>query len=289
MKFCLKCETSFVATTWSCPKCGAQPQEIGGWLSFAPDLASDAGYKDSFFDELVDLEANNFWFRARNKLIVWALKRYFAGANQFLEIGCGTGFVLSGVGASLPELVLSGSEISTEGLAHAAHRVPGVNLFQMDARAIPFNNEFDVIGAFDVIEHIEEDDVVLSQMHQAVRPGGGILLTVPQHEFLWSAVDEHACHVRRYAAKDLVSKVRAADFKVVRMTSFVSLLLPLMFASRAMQSSRKEEYDPLGELRMNRFANAVLEKVAQVESMGIRAGLNFPAGGSLLLIARKIS
>ena len=65
----------------------------------------------------------------------------------------------------------------------------------MDARRIPFEDEFDVIGAFDVLEHIKEDEQVLVQMHRAVKSGGGIMLTVPQHMFLWSEQDVQAHHV----------------------------------------------------------------------------------------------
>src|SRR6266545_4042215 len=91
--------------------------------------------------------------------------------ENFLEIGCGTGFVLSGIRKAFPELILSGSEIFSEGLNLAAERLPGVELFQMDARRIPFQEEFDVIGAFDVLEHVKEDEEVLSQMYQATRKG----------------------------------------------------------------------------------------------------------------------
>jgi SAM-dependent methyltransferase len=289
VKRCLLCDNTFVTSAWHCPHCGGYPEESGGFLSFAPELSSDTGFKDDYFRELVELEARNFWFRARNRLVLWALERYFPGAENFLEIGCGTGFILSGVAAARSELKLSGSEISSVGLAHAASRVPSADLFQMDARAIPFADEFDVIGAFDVLEHIEDDKVVLVQMHRAVRPGGGILLTVPQHDFLWSRMDEHACHVRRYTARDLVAKVRAAGFRVERMTSFVSLLLPLMMASRARQSAEDKEYDPLDELRIDGVVNALLETIMAAERLAIHAGMNFPAGGSLLLVARKAS
>ena len=202
---------------------------------FAAELASDAGFKDAHFQELVKLEARNFWFRALNRLIVWALQRYFPDKENILEVGCGTGFVLSGISAACPHLKLAGSEISSAGLAYAAQRVPGADFFQMDARAIPFAEEFDVIGAFDVLERIEEDEKVLGQMYRAIRAGGCLLITVPQHEFLWSRMDVHACHVRRYAERDLAAKVRAAGFEVLRLTSFVSLLLPLMLASRLRQ------------------------------------------------------
>ena len=287
MKLCLSCTQTFTASTWNCPYCDYKPEIRIGFPTFAPELASDEGFKDSHFHELVALESRNFWFRARNRLILWALKCYFPIAESMLEIGCGTGFVLSGVATSKAKLVLSGSEISNAGLAYASSRVSNADFFQMDARAIPFVDEFDVIGAFDVLEHINEDEVVLSQMYRAVRPGGGILLTVPQHDFLWSYTDEHACHVRRYSAKDLVAKVSAAGFSVVRMTSFVSLLLPLMMASRSLKPMADDKYDSMSELRIDGFINYLFEKVMTVERSAIRAGLNFPAGGSLLLVARK--
>ncbi len=77
-------------------------------------------------------------------------------------------------------------------------------MLQFDACAIPYKAEFDVIGAFDVIEHIEEDTAALTQMYQALKPGGGLLITVPQHRFLWSAVDEMSYHKRRYHRNELI-------------------------------------------------------------------------------------
>ena len=287
MKICLRCSKTYIASAWHCPYCGNDPEIRGGVPSFAPELSSNKGFKDAYFIELVDLEKRNFWFRARNRLILWALGCYFPDAENFIEIGCGTGFVLSGVATAKPWLRLSGSEISIAGLAFASRRIPSADFFQMDARAIPFVDEFDVMGAFDVLEHIEEDQVVLGQMHRAIRPGGGILLTVPQHDFLWSCMDKHSCHVRRYAAHELVDKVSAAGFRLERITSFVSLLLPLLMASRARQLPVDGEYDPLAELRIGGLANALLEKIMAVERMAIRAGLDFPLGGSLLIVARK--
>jgi SAM-dependent methyltransferase len=250
-------------------------------------LTSNTGFKDALFLELVELEERNFWFRARNKLIIWAMRHYCLGAENFLEVGCGTGFVLSGISAALPALKLSGSEISTAGLTHAARRVPGAVFFQMDGRHIPFAEEFDVIGVFDVLEHIDEDNNVLGQLHRAIHSGGWLLLTVPQHKFLWSRADVHACHVRRYAAHDLVAKVHAAGFEVERMTSFVSLLLPLMLASRFLQRQEGECYDPLTELRIGGVTNTLLERAMNIERAAISAGLDFPVGGSLLMVARK--
>lgn len=287
MRVCTACTKTFEALDWRCPSCGASPQEREGYPAFAPEMAADAGFKDAHFHELVKLEARNFWFRNRNKLIIWALQKYFPEAENFLEVGCGTGFVLSGISAAYPRLKLSGSEISSVGLAHAAKRVPKVELLQMDALAIPYVEEFHVIGAFDVLEHIEKDQTVLQQLYRTIRPQGGLMLTVPQHDFLWSPVDVHACHVRRYSVRDLVAKVRAAGFEDVRVTSFVSVLLPLMLVSRLLQRRKYDNYDSLAELRIQGWVNAFLERVLDIERAAIKAGLDFPVGGSLFLVARK--
>lgn len=288
MKICSACGSAFSHVGWLCPHCGIQPEERNGFTAFAPGLCSNAGFRDDHFNELIELEARNFWFRARNRLIVWALLHYFPNKENLLEVGCGTGFVLNGIASAFPKMKLSGSEISSVGLAYAAKRLQNADLFQMDARSIPFCNEFDVIAAFDVLEHIEEDETVLAQMYQAIRIDGGLMITVPQHKFLWSRVDEHACHVRRYAARDLVRKVKAAGFEIVRKTSFVSLLLPLMMASRSLQRGENPNYDPLAELRISDLPNNVFERIMAIERWAIRLGFCFPVGGSLLLIAKKV-
>jgi SAM-dependent methyltransferase len=262
-----------------------------GYLAFAPELAHDnPGFRPEYFLELAELEAANFWFRSRNRLITWALRTYFPTARSFFEIGCGTGFVLSGLRHAFRHLRLSGSEIYSIALNHAATRVNDALLLQMDARRIPFVSEYDVIGAFDVLEHIEEDETVLSQMYRAVVPGGGMLLTVPQHEFLWSQQDEYACHVRRYEANDLRSKVHRAGFKTLKVTSFVSLLFPLMFLSRwRKRGGDAENFDALSELRIHGIANSIFEAMMRLERTLIQAGASLPFGGSLLLVAQKPS
>ena len=288
MKFCIKCDKSFEGLNWQCPHCSHQPDVIDGHIAFAPELARESeGFEADYFPRLATQEAGNFWFRSRNRLLIWALKQYFPKAQNFLEIGCGTGFVLSGLKEAFPNLVLSGSEVFSDGLGFAASRLPKVDLFQMDARRIPFREEFDVVGAFDVLEHIKQDEEVLAQMYQATRKGGGILITVPHHRFLWSPVDEFARHVRRYETRELREKVSRAGFSVIRISSFVSLLLPLLVASRFKQRMTGEEVDPNAEYNISSFVNTTLEKVLDVERAAIRAGLSFPAGGSLLLVARR--
>jgi SAM-dependent methyltransferase len=289
MRICLACQGPIEGSTWNCNHCGHTPPSRDGVLLFAPELADgSSGFDAKFFPGLASVEAGHFWFRARNRLIQWAFQRYFPQAASFLEIGCGTGYVLTGMREAFPQLALSGSEIFPEGLSFAAERLPGTDLWQMDARRLPFREELDVIGAFDVLEHIEEDETVLAQMYQSVRPGGGILLSVPQHAWLWSETDVAAHHVRRYEADDLRAKVMRAGFEILRATSFVSLLLPPMWVSRLMQKNKTQKLDASSEFAISPTLNRAFEAVMAIERVGIQAGLSFPAGGSLLLAARKV-
>ena len=288
MKVCLACGQRFEADNWRCPDCGKSPPLNNGYLSFLPDMAeTNEGFNAGYFAQLVKLEESNFWFRSRNNLLIWALRRYFPYSKSFMEIGCGTGFVLSGIQRYFLGLKLSGSEIFSEGLDFAKRRLPDVKLFQMDARRIPFEDEFDVIGAFDVLEHIDEDELVLLQMFRATKRDGGIILTVPQHRFLWSGVDEYSFHKRRYTRKELVEKVEGAGFKIIRVTSFVFFLLPLMLFSRMRQRRSRGDFNPIAEYKIGYLLNITLEKVMGIERALIGRGLSFPAGGSLLIIAAK--
>ena len=146
-------------------------------------------------------------------------------------------------------------------------------------------NAYDGIGSFDVIEHIDADERVLSNLNRALRTGGFLMLTVPQHPWLWSAADEYAHHLRRYTVQELRRKVLHAGFQIDYCTSFVSLLLPLMALQRL--SSRRQNYNPDDEFRINPLLNVALHLVMQLELTLLRIGLRFPAGGSLLLLAHK--
>ena len=284
MKRCLTCDARFEATGWACPACRTAPPERDGFVAFAPQFLEGTGDDaDYTYAALAEAEATHFWFVSRARLIVWALNRYFPDARKMLEVGCGTGGVARAVSQARPQLRLTATEMVVRGLAFARRQLPGVSLLQMDAHRIPFVAEFDVIGAFDVLEHIDDDRGVLRAMFDALAPGGGVLLTVPQHPALWSAIDDFSCHRRRYSRAELAGKLQAAGFTVVRMTSFVTFLLPLLFASRW----RLRAFDPNDsrELRLPPAANVALSLVSRLERALIRAGASWPVGGSLLAVA----
>lgn len=286
MKACLRCERSFEGDSWRCPDCGFEPPSQRFRL-FAPELAdSNEGFDIRAFERLAQAEPSSFWFRSRNRLVIQLLTKHFAQARSLLEVGCGTGFVLRGINDARPELELVGSELHPAGLAFAQRRLPEADLYQMDARHIPFESEFDVVLALDVIEHIEEDEAVMAEMFKAVKPGGGAIVSVPQHPRLWSANDVFSQHQRRYTRRELTSKLRNAGFELRQVTSFVTTLLPLMLVSRLRQRDIAT-FDPSGEYRSPRAVDRIFEGLLDAERWMIATGVSLPAGGSLFAVATR--
>jgi SAM-dependent methyltransferase len=270
---------------WACDACGHGPPVVNGVPMLAPDIAD--GIDPDSFDLLAEAEDTSFWFRQRNALIVDTIQRYAPRASSFLEIGCGNGFVLAAVRDAFPALAVAGAELHPEGLAHARRRLPDVPLLQLDARRLPFADEWDVIGAFDVLEHIDDDAAALDSIHAALAPTGILLITVPQHPWLWSAVDEAAQHQRRYTRDLLRERLARAGFEILTTTSFVTTLLPLMVASRLLERVRSAPYDEMREHRASQSVGGLLERPLMLERAAIRRGLRLPAGGSLVAVARK--
>jgi SAM-dependent methyltransferase len=243
------------------------------------------GFDPTLFEPMAGVEERSFWFRARNRLIVSTFARHFPDASSFLEVGCGSGIVLAALRAARPQLRLVGVELYAEGLEIARRRLPGAEIVERDARELGYRDEFDVVGAFDVIEHVDEDVQVLREMARAVRPGGGVLVLVPQHPWLWSEHDEIVEHRRRYTRSELVAKVESVGVDVVRLTSFVSTLLPFMAASRIVDRVRRST-DPIANLDPGRL-NGVFERVLDGERRLIECGVSLPFGGSLMLVGRR--
>ena len=238
------------------------------------------------FEQLAGWEDENFWFVPRNRLITALLDRYFPAAQNFMEVGCGNGFVLTAISGMRPWRRLVGSELHPTGLAIARNRLGDrAEFVQLDARSIPARGLFDVIGAFDVLEHIEDDAAVLAAMHGATRPDGGIMLAVPQHPWLWSNTDERALHVRRYRRDELERKVQAAGFRLLFSASYTALLLPLMAASRLRGSTKADSLRR--EFELPTIANNWLRAILQLEVSLTLAGVHFPAGGSRVIVATK--
>jgi SAM-dependent methyltransferase len=125
-------------------------------MQASSEVCQSGGYDPSFFNELAAVEDRHFWFRARNQLIFELTKKISSGLKPgylVLEVGCGTGNVLRVLRQACPAGKVVGLELWFDGLRHAQRRSAGL-LAQGDVLGCPFGKQFDLIGMFDVLEHL---------------------------------------------------------------------------------------------------------------------------------------
>ena len=150
--------------------------------------------------------------------------------------------------------------------------------------------EFEVVGAFDVLEHIRDDLKAIKKINSALKSKSFFILSVPQHMFLWSQYDEFGCHFRRYSKNEIESKLRKSGFRILHSTSFNSLLLPIMAISRIFkQGTMYNNKNVLSELKIHPFTNLILSLILKLEFRFIRLGVNFAFGGSRMIVCQKLN
>lgn len=264
------------------------PSWSSEFVRLAPDLDEvDEGIALESFDVLRRNEEGHFWFTTRNQLIEWLIGRYASGAARAIEIGCGTGFVLKAIRSALPRANIAGSELHSRGLLYARTRhLDHVELVQLDARHTFLSEAFELVGAFDVLEHIDEDELVLGEIFRMLKPKGVFIASVPQHPWLWSAVDEVAHHRRRYRRGELAAKARKAGFRVRYQTSFATLAFPMLVADRLRSASRSDLKS--ADVTVPPIVNLFLVALFRVEHALRRLGVPLLFGGSQIIVADKV-
>jgi SAM-dependent methyltransferase len=283
----------FWPSGWRCESCGFSPPSAHGFILLAPEYDEvHEGFDLEIFELLRKVEANLFWFVSRNELIRWLVDHFARDAHRVLEIGCGTGFVLSALRTALPDAQIAGSELHSLGLTTArARHGSAVELIQMDARKTGLVDAIDLVGAFDVLEHIPEDDAVLREIYRMLKPGGVLIATVPQHPWMWSTVDDLGRHQRRYRIGELARKASLAGLQPIYRSSFMTLAFPLMVASRVMERfrpiSRTLEEEIKAEFVMSPTTGKVLLTISRLEHILRKLGAPMPFGGSQVLVGRR--
>lgn len=290
MKICLSCQKEFAGDSWRCPHCSWTPHFYETYPSFLdPRTVQDDSYPTTAYKRLHELEEASFWFQYRNSLIAMLISTYCPNTRSLLELGCGGGAVLRFLANTFPHMALYGADIHIEGLRYVTEMLPTVNCFQIDALNIPYRNEFDTIGLFDVLEHVDDDTRVLAEAAKALKEDGILIISVPQHPFLWSINDELACHKRRYTRPELAQKIGKAGYTILYLTSFVTFLFPLLLVVRSRLFPRKSSDDnPIcQELNLHPALNRTLAAICLLESWFIKKGSTFALGGSLICIAKR--
>lgn len=249
-------------------------------------MINDKNYNPFFFDQLYSIEDNSWWYNARNELIIYLFSKYFSRCSSFLEVGCGNGCVLQGLNKAFKIDQLIGIDLFSEGLNFAKKRVPKAKLSKINIEtakksSLPVN--CDVVGAFDVLEHLRSDQHVLKKISKI--NNRGIIITVPQYKFLWSYADKLACHVRRYTKKEITEKLENAGYRVVYLGSFVSLIFPAYVLKRKLIKDKKKTI--MKEINPGKMISRILKFIMSIELFFIKLGIRFPFGSSIVVVAYK--
>ena len=234
------------------------------------------------YQQMAELDDRHWWYRARRRILAELIRREARPpANaQILEIGCGTGHnlaMLSGFGH------IDGLELDDEARALSEKRLGRkVMSSPLPELAEVSNRHYDLIGAFDVIEHIENDRAALASIATKLKPGGKFVMAVPAHQWMWSAHDVVNHHKRRYSKRSLKALIEGSPLELDKIGYFNSLLFPLALAERAASKLRGKESAavalPPAPL------NAALEKVFGLERHLV-GRLPLPIGLSLFAVA----
>lgn len=257
-----------------------------------------SSYNPAHFAQLASIERNHFWFRHRNHVIATAVAQSVASlphGYRVLEVGCGTGNVLKTLSTTCSRGTVIGMDLYREGLEFARGN-SGCPLLQADLEASPFVEAFDVVGAFDVIEHLPDDRAVLRCLRSMLKPGGTLILTVPAHAVLWSYFDEASHHCRRYEVPELEGKLRESGYELSYVSEFMASLFPLMWVGRRLAAlfhsgsrcNPGQCYEMAHrELRIVPVVNEVLYFLLSQERRLAARRRRWPFGTSILAIAKK--
>lgn len=247
--------------------------------------------------QFIELERDHWWFAGRRALFFDVIGRALAAAPRragqplaALDVGCGAGGMLPGLATVAAP---TGLDISTELLAQARAR-GFTRLLIGSAEQLPVAPaSFDLVTAFDCIEHLDDDRAALAAFAGALKPGGHLFVSVPAWQFLFSENDRVAHHKRRYRRPDLVEKARAAGFEIVQASYVNSWLFPLIVpAVLALQLKQRflKRPDAAAETNLSyrtpRWINRLLAGIFSSERYVLRRA-SFPLGHSLILLARR--
>lgn len=260
------------------------------------------------YQRMVELQDSHWWFVAKRMIVRQALRMETArtrarskpaaddeagGTNRILEVGCGTGSMLSvlqeyGDVVSVDTYVPALKEINTAG------RVGG-NLM-----ALPFADcSFRLVGCFDVLYHrgIVEVETALAEIHRVCQPGGLLVVTDAAFPILSGAHDVAVHGARRFRLRPMYGLLQSVGFRVLYGSYFHTLVFPVAAALRLAKRARwgapwpdRPEYQKVparSDLApLPDWLNTTILALYQIER-AMLSRFRLPLGLSLIVLARR--
>lgn len=252
--------------------------------------------QQDYYKEYYDLERQHWWFIVREKIISNYITKLITDKNvnsqnlKILNIGCGPG-------RSSQYLSEFGTVISVEYDKYCcefAAKRTGLEIINASITDLPFeDNSFDLVCAFDVIEHVEDDQLAVSEMKRVVKSEGIVFITIPAFMSLWSHHDVINHHFRRYKLPQIESLFnKTSDGNKVFTSYFNFFLFTPIYAVRRISNLLKSGQNRPGsgsdfETFKPGIMNDLLYKLMHFESKFLNRNIKLPFGVSLLYIWNK--
>jgi 2-polyprenyl-3-methyl-5-hydroxy-6-metoxy-1,4-benzoquinol methylase len=247
-----------------------------------------------FTEAYEEFELHHWWQVARRRIILDFIERYVLTRNgrspRWLDVGCSTGILLGAAPAITDKL---GIDADAASIAKAQQR-------GLDCRVVPPSADwnlaqygaFDLITLCDVVEHVEHDHHAITAAHEALRPGGVLLVTAPAMKSLWSAHDVLNHHFRRYSRNELHGLCAdKSKWTILKLSYFSTFLLPMIWTTRKVKNIRYGMKPDLAHSDIQTpgpMVNWTLERIFASERLFLRHA-QFPVGSSLILAAKKVA
>ncbi len=231
------------------------------------------------------LEDYHWWYTGRKSILKNILNHYIgkSGEIKILEIGCGSGGNLDFLSKYGD---LSAIELNDDARIHAKSKNICKVAYGKLPNDIPFDEKFDIICLFDVLEHIEEDDLSLQTIYKYLKKGGKVIITVPAFMFLWSNHDVLSHHKRRYSKSKINNMLRYTGFTVNYSSYFNSLLFPIILIIRLLEKLINSNIRKNDLRQENKIINYVFKKIFSIESI-LLPSISLPIGVSIISIGKK--
>ena len=217
-----------------------------------------------------------WWYRARSEMLRTVLGPYVGTPQRVLDVGSADGPSVGWLTA--PQKV--SLDLDSRGLRPPAGVCGSV-------LALPFADAaFEVVGAFDVVEHCDPEEVALAELRRVLEPGGRLLMSVPAYQWAWSDHDVRAGHHRRYTRARIVRAIEESGLTVLRSTYGFAGVFPFFAAERVARRLRRGAGEPQGLPQVSPVLDRVLTGLSAGEAKVLRRR-DLPFGSSVFLAAEK--
>jgi ubiquinone/menaquinone biosynthesis C-methylase UbiE len=243
----------------------------------------------NFYKNYSTFESKHWWSLGRRQILVHLLFRYLKSKSVFLDIGCGIGMwmkewedrsTIFGIDKYYPFLEKCRSNNLEKVICGLMQRLP----FK--------NNSFDCITLLDVLEHVDDENIVLKEIQRIAKPNAVVLITVPALSFLWGNQDIINHHKRRYTIGQINSLMQNHGFLIKKISYYNTILFPVIFAIRTFRRLILFQSKSVRDLKsdfeiFNSFGNRLLKNIFSVERY-ILQYFDLPIGVSIICIACNV-